>query len=96
MQSVPSYVTPGNDVHNPFCDQYTAVFRFGQRPSVSDEIWSLQVSFPPLAIQHAIVERIQAGRAEIARLRADAERVRRAARVAIEALILGTLPVAEN
>lgn len=37
------------------------------------------------------MERVQAGRAEIARLRVDAERVRRAARVAVEALILGKM-----
>jgi len=49
-----------------------------------------------LDVQRAIVERVQAGRAEIARLRAEAERVRRAARAEVEALILGTLPVAGN
>ena len=37
-----------------------------------------------------VVERVQTGRAEIARLRTDAERVRRAARAEVEALILGT------
>jgi uncharacterized small protein (DUF1192 family) len=42
------------------------------------------------------VERIGAGRAEITRLRAEAERVRRAARVEVKALILGTRPVAGN
>jgi len=62
----------------------------------SEELRSLQIPLPPLDVQRAIVERIQAGRAEIARLRADAERVRRAARAAVEALILGTRPVAGN
>jgi uncharacterized small protein (DUF1192 family) len=42
------------------------------------------------------VERIGAGRAEITRLRADIERVRRAARAEVEAMILGTRPVAGN
>ena len=55
----------------------------------SEELRSLQIPLPPLDIQRAIVERIQTGRAEIARLRVDAERVRRAARAAVEALILG-------
>lgn len=55
----------------------------------SDDIWSLQIPLPPLDVQRAIVERVQAGRAEIARLRAEAERVRHAARVEVEAMILG-------
>jgi hypothetical protein len=49
-----------------------------------------------LDVQRAIVERVQTGRAEITRLRADAERVRRAARAEVEALILGTLPISGN
>ena len=46
----------------------------------SQEVRSAPIPLPPLDVQRAIAERIQAARAEIARLRADAERVRRARR----------------
>jgi type I restriction enzyme, S subunit len=59
----------------------------------SQEVRSAPIPLPPLDVQHAIVERVQTGRAEIARLRADVERVRRAARTEVEALILGTVPI---
>ena len=62
----------------------------------SNDLRELPVPLPPLDIQHDILQDVQAGRAEIARLRADAERVRRAARAEVEALILGTRPVAGN
>ena len=58
----------------------------------SEELRSLQIPLPPLDIQRAIVERVQAGRAEIARLRADAERVRRAAGGAAHAFGMGVKP----
>ncbi len=50
------------------------------------------IPLPPLDIQRVIVEHVQAGRAEIARLRGAAEQTRRAARAEVEALILGTRP----
>lgn len=59
----------------------------------SQEVRSAPIPLPPLDVQRAIVERVQAGRAEIARLRAEAERVRRIARAEVEALILGTVSV---
>ena len=62
----------------------------------SNDLRELPVPLPPLDIQRDILQDVQAGRAEIARLRADAERVRRTARAEVEALILGTLPVAGN
>jgi type I restriction enzyme S subunit len=62
----------------------------------SQEVRSAPIPLPPLDVQRAIVERVQAGRAENTRLRAEAERVRRAARAEVEAMILGTRPVAGN
>lgn len=59
-------------------------------------IASYPLPLPPLDIQRAIVERVQAGRAEIARLREEAARVRHAARTEVEAMILGTAPVLGN
>ena len=55
----------------------------------SREVRSAPIPLPPLEVQ-----RVQTGSAEIARQRAEAERVRRAARAEVEALILGTLPIA--
>jgi type I restriction enzyme, S subunit len=60
----------------------------------SQEVRSAPVPLPPLDAQRAIVERVQVARAEITHLRADTERVRGAARAEVEALILGTRPVA--
>ena len=62
----------------------------------SNDLRELPVPLPPLDIQHDILQDVQASRAEIARLRADAERVRRAARAEVEALILGTQPAADD
>jgi len=45
-----------------------------------------------LTTQRAMVDRVQASRAEIVRLRSEAETVRRAARAEVEALILGPAP----
>jgi hypothetical protein len=45
----------------------------------SEELRSLQIPLSPLDVRRAIVARVQAGRAEIARLRGEGERVRRAA-----------------
>jgi type I restriction enzyme S subunit len=59
----------------------------------SEELRSLQIPLPPLDVQRAIVERVQAGRAEIAHLRGKAERVRLAARAEVEAMILGRASV---
>ena len=55
----------------------------------SNDLRELPIPLPPVDTQRDILQDVQAGRAEIARLRADAERVRRAARAEVEALILG-------
>jgi type I restriction enzyme S subunit len=102
VRSQPSKATPDflvRIINSPIGrQQINALSRqiIGQANVNSVELRSLQIPLPPLDIQRAIVERIQAGRAEIARLRAEAEHVRRAARAEVEALILGTLPVAGN
>jgi len=44
---------------------------------------------PPRDVQRAIIERVQTGREEIARLRAKAEQLRREAAAEVEAIILG-------
>jgi type I restriction enzyme, S subunit len=102
VRPVPSKATPDflvRVINSPIGrQQINALSRqiIGQANVNSVELRSLQIPLPPLDIQRAIVARIQAGRAEIARLRGEAEYVRRTARVEVEALILGTLPVAGN
>jgi type I restriction enzyme, S subunit len=59
----------------------------------SGDIWALRLPLPPLPIQRQIVERVAKGRAEIARLRADAQACADATRVDLEAMILGAKPV---
>jgi len=60
----------------------------------SDDIWELRFPLPPLPIQQAIMKRVEAGRARIAKLKADAKARADAAKADIEAMILGTKPVA--
>ncbi|MEX1098645.1 MAG: restriction endonuclease subunit S [Planctomycetales bacterium] len=59
----------------------------------SDEIRSLQVPLPPLPVQQAMMKRVEAGRAEIAKLKTDAKVRAAAAKADVEAMILGTKPV---
>lgn len=56
----------------------------------SEDIWNLQIPLPPLPVQKQIMERVAAGREEIAREKANAERLSREINAEIEVLILGT------
>jgi len=58
----------------------------------SKELRGLQIPLPPLAVQRQIMERIAAGRVEIARERGAADGLARDINVEVEALILGTKP----
>ncbi len=66
----------------------------GQANVNSEELRSLQFPLPPLTVQRQIVERVAAGRAEIAKLKAAAKAAMEAAKADVEAMILGTKPVA--
>lgn len=59
----------------------------------SDDIRELSFPLPPLSVQQAIMKRVDAGRAEIAKLKADAKTRADAAKADVEAMILGTKPV---
>ena len=59
----------------------------------SDDIWALRFPLPPLPVQQAMVKRIEAGRAEFAKVKADAKARAETAKADIEAMILGTKPV---
>lgn len=61
-----------------------------------EELESLVIPLPPLDVQREIVAQVQAQRAEIARLRADAERRAREIKADVEAWILGIKPIEEN
>lgn len=52
-------------------------------------LMTLRLPLPPLPVQQAMMKRVEAGRAEIARLRADAQARTDAANAEIEAMILG-------
>ena len=65
----------------------------GQANINSEELRSLQIPLPPLPVQRQIMERVAAGREEIAREKANAERLSRKINAEIEALILGTKKV---
>lgn len=55
----------------------------------TNDIWNLKIPLAPLPVQREIVARVQTGRAEIARERAAAARLRREITAEIEARILG-------
>jgi type I restriction enzyme, S subunit len=55
----------------------------------SEELRSLQIPLPPLPVQQAMMKRVEAGRAEIAALKADAQARADAAKADVEAMILG-------
>jgi hypothetical protein len=52
-------------------------------------IANYSIPIPPMDIQQEVVRQVQIGRAEAARLRAEAQRFRREAAAEVEALILG-------
>lgn len=56
----------------------------------SSEVRSAPIPLPPLTVQQQIMERVAAGRAEIAREREAAENLSKSIQAEIEALILGT------
>jgi type I restriction enzyme S subunit len=56
----------------------------------SEELRGLQIPLPPLSVQKQIMERVAAGREEIAREREAADRLARVITTEVEALILGT------
>lgn len=67
----------------------------GLYPAITqDELNKVRVPSPPVLAQRQIVERVTTRRAEIARLKVDAKAAMEAARAGVEAMILGTKPVA--
>jgi restriction endonuclease S subunit len=64
----------------------------GQANINSEELRSLKIPLPPLRVQQATMKRVEAGRAEIARLKADAQACAEAAMADVEAMILGQRP----
>jgi type I restriction enzyme, S subunit len=56
----------------------------------SEELRALEIPLPPLAVQKQIMDRVAAGREEIAREREAAHRLARGIDAEVEALILGT------
>jgi len=59
----------------------------------SNDLRELSVPLPPIGIQQATIKRVAAGRAEIAKLKADAAARADAAKADVEAMILGVMPV---
>jgi len=68
----------------------------GQQRVPADFLENLYVPLPPLTAQHEIVAQVQAQRAEIVHLRAEAERLARESKAAVEAQILGTKKIEAN
>jgi restriction endonuclease S subunit len=63
----------------------------GLYPAITqDELEKIEIPIPPLAVQKQIMERVAAGRKEIAREREAADRLAREINAQVEALILGT------
>ncbi len=64
------------------------------QPNLSAElVRAFPVPIPPERLQHVIIERVKADRAEIAKLKADAKARADAAKANVEAMILGAQPV---
>lgn len=59
----------------------------------SNDLRELSLPVPPLAAQQAMMDRVEAGRAEIAKLQAVAKAREEAVKAEVEAMILGTMPV---
>ena len=59
----------------------------------SEEIRTLRVPLPPLAVQRKLVERVTAARAEVARERAATAQLRQTITAEVESLILGAKPL---
>lgn len=68
----------------------------GQANINTDELRSLQIPLPPLMAQHAIMQRVEEGRAAIAREREKARRLATAVEREIEEMILGARPMPET
>ena len=67
----------------------------GQANINSVELRGLQIPLPPLSVQKQIIERVAAGREEIASERETADRLAREINAEIETLILGTKTLRE-
>ncbi|MDO8722430.1 MAG: restriction endonuclease subunit S [Syntrophales bacterium] len=68
----------------------------GLYPAITqDELEKIEIPLPPLSVQKQIMERVAAGREEIAREREAADRLARDINAEVEALILGTKKVSE-
>lgn len=59
----------------------------------SDDIRAMRFPVPPVDVQQAMMERMEATRGEIARLKAEAAARAAAAKADVEAMILGIKPV---
>ncbi|MEJ5241911.1 MAG: restriction endonuclease subunit S [Anaerolineales bacterium] len=58
-----------------------------------DALLNFIIPIPPLSVQHEIMKRISARRAEIAKMKREAKAALEAAKADVEAMILGTKPV---
>jgi restriction endonuclease S subunit len=64
------------------------------QPNLSAElVRAFPVPIPPERLQRAMIQRVEAGRVEIANLKTDAKARAESAKVDVEAMILGTKPV---
>ena len=69
----------------------------GLYPAITqDELEKIEIPLPPLAVQKQIVERVAAGREEIAREREAADRLASDINAEVETLILGTKKVRDS
>lgn len=59
----------------------------------SDDIGAIQFPLPPASVQQTMMNRVDTGRSEIAKLKADAKARADAAKADLEAMILGVKPV---
>ena len=79
--------------------QYVAIRALASgnnQPNLNAEmIANLRIPLPPLAVQKQIMDRVAAGREEIARERETADRLARDISAEIEGMILGTKKVSE-
>lgn len=59
----------------------------------SEELEKFSVPLPPIQVQLQLIKRVDAGRAKVAKLKAEAKAILEAAKADVEAMILGTKPV---